>query len=123
MSKGLVLMALLALGFARGAEGAQKVKPETLIRWNFAGTAQLASQKDLGTVQKILALPESAALREVGIEGVASNAASHFSGPHSTNANPAAAKLIKELLPDLLHSESQLELVTRGAQDADWILA
>lgn len=123
MSKGLVLVALLAVGFGRAGEGAQKAKPETLIRWNFAGTKQLGEKKELAVLQQILALPESVELRDLGIAAMASNSASHFSGRNSTNINPAAANLIKALLPDLVQSESRLELVTRGTQDADWILA
>ena len=123
MTKGLVWAALLACGLVTSTvQAAKEGKPEALVRWRFVGTKQISSSKDLATLRKILALPESAALRDAAIQNFSAKS-SHFTKDHSTNANPAAAALMTPLLPDLFQSESRLELRTRAAKDADWVLA
>jgi hypothetical protein len=126
MRNGLVWVALVAMLHAQwgfGAQGGKEDKAETLVRWHFAGTKQIAASKDLKAWREIIALPESQAFRDSAVGVLAMKAGSHFTEPGSTNANPAAIGLIKGLLPDLLQNESRLELSAKGAEDANWILA
>jgi hypothetical protein len=124
MRIGVVCVALLVGTSAvtgRGQSGGQK--PETVARWHFAGSTALSANKDLPALQKVLALPASAELREVAANSFATAIAQRFTKSTDTNANNAVAALIRPLLPDLLQNESSFDLSARGAQDADWALA
>jgi hypothetical protein len=101
----------------------EEAKPQSLIKWHFVGTRNLEKIKELGTLQDILKMPETAALRQVGMEGAAKHAAARFTKTSVTNAEPATVELIKQLLPDVADAESHFEMVTQGANSADWILA
>src|SRR5688572_22066383 len=94
-------------GWAQGK--GKESKPETLVEWHFVGTKNFEKVKDLKTLREILALPETAALREVGDEGFARIVAARFTKTKPTNANPAIVALIKPLLPDLVESESYFQ--------------
>jgi hypothetical protein len=124
MRIGLVCGALLLLAGCVTGQGKteNEGKAETLVRWHFIGTKELANAKDLPALRDILALKESADLQKVGIEGLAMQVASHFTKTNATNINAQIAALIKPLLPDLIENESRFDLWTHGAQDADWSL-
>ncbi|HEV8541608.1 MAG TPA: hypothetical protein VGR78_04380 [Verrucomicrobiae bacterium] len=126
MRNGLVWLSLVAMlrtqwGF--GAQDGKQDKPETLVRWHFAGTKQIAVSKEFKALREIVALPESQAFRDSAVATLAMKAGSHFTEAGSTNANPAAVGLIKGLLPDLLQNESRVELSAKGTENASWILA
>jgi hypothetical protein len=125
MRIGLVCGALLLLAGCVTGQGQSENngKADTLARWHFIGTKQLANAKDLPAWREILALKESADLRKVAVEGFAMQVAGHFTKTNATNINAQIAALIKPLLPDVIENESRFDLWAHGAQDADWSLS
>ncbi|HTG45417.1 MAG TPA: hypothetical protein VK633_12885 [Verrucomicrobiae bacterium] len=121
MNKGVVCVALLVLASIPGWAQSES-KPETLVRWQFAGTKGLAGIKQLKPLREILELNESKELRNVALNGFAGQMASRFAKAN-TNAQAAVSGLITPLLPDLIENETRFEMTTGGAQEADWILA
>jgi len=115
------MLQLQSAGF--GAESGKGSKPETVVRWHFAGTKQLATVKELKTLREILALPESDPFRDAAVATLANKAGLHFAQAGSTNANPAVVNLLKPLLTDLIQNESRLELSAREGKDASWVCA
>lgn len=135
-----MLVALVAwLATSNWAQSSKEAKPETLLRWSFAGTKELAANKNLKVFNSIRELPESAAMRDAVATNLARAAANRFLARGSSNAPvkvkvpggnaapiPAAdgtAALIQPLIADLIQHESRFQMDTRGAQDADWFLA
>jgi hypothetical protein len=123
MRKGLVYLALLFASVGAFAQSGKEAKAETLARWHFIGTKQLSTARDLPALREILALPESADLRNAAIEGFAMHVAGRFTRTNSTNVNAQIAALVKPLLPDLVENETRFDLSARGDQAADWSLA
>lgn len=117
-----VVLGVVATG-AGWAQTSGPGKTETLLRWNFAGTKQLATLKDLKTMQEVLNLPETRALGETMADTFAHAAAGRFGKEGGTNAATGNARLIQPLLPDVWQSESRFQMFARGAQGADWMLA
>ena len=118
-----MLVALVAWSATNiGAQSNKDAKPETLLRWSFVGTKQLATDKNLAVFNDVRSLPETTALRDAAALNLARHAASRFTGG-KTNAHPHVVPLIQSLIPDLLQNESRFQMDTQGAQDADWILA
>jgi hypothetical protein len=71
----------------------------------------------------VRALPESAAFLEVAVSNLAHRAALRFASRGHSNAQPNITALIRPLIPDLIQNASRFEMNTKGAQDADWMLA
>jgi hypothetical protein len=105
------------------AQSGKTEKSETLLRWHFAGTRQVANVKDLKTFREVFELPETTALREAAAQHFAAQAAGRFTKGGNTNANPEIIRVIQPLLPDLWLNESSFHLSAKGAEDTDWILA
>jgi hypothetical protein len=123
MRKIVVFGTVLACALVAGwAQSGKEEKAETLLRWQFAGTKQIANVKDLKTFREIFALPETAALREAAAQHFAVQAARRFTKGGDTNAHAAIIRLIQPLLPDLWLNESSFLMTARGAQDTDWML-
>ena len=125
MRIGVVGVAVIfaAQAVAGWAQSARENKAETVARWHFAGTKQLSEAKNIETLSQVLALPQSTALRNAGLNGFAQRVAQRFTRGNDTNLNNRVAGLIRPLLNDLVENENSFELTARGAQDADWALA
>ena len=119
----VVFVACVAWVTATWAQSGNEAKPETLLRWSFAGTKRLSATKELKTFNELTALPEAIALRDAAAQNLARRAAGRFTSGGNTNNHAEIALLIQPLIPDLIQNESQFQLDTRGAQDADWRLA
>ena len=119
----VVLVALVAWNATNiWAQSNKDAKPETLLRWSFIGTKQLAAEKNLTVFNEVRSLPETTALRDAAALNLARHAASRFTSG-KTNAHPHIAPLIQSLIPDLLQNESRFQMDSQGGQDADWMLA
>lgn len=136
----LVFVACVAwVATASWAQSSKEAKPETLLRWSFAGTKAIAENKDLKVFNAIRALPQSAAMRDAIATNLANAVASRY-GAGATSNGPAKVKisganseampmqrgiaaLIQPLVADLIQNESRFQMDTRGAEDADWFLA
>lgn len=136
----LVFVACVAwVATANWAQSSKEAKPETLLRWSFAGTKAIAENSDLKVFNSIRALPESAAMRDAIATNLAHTVASRYGAAAASNgpaklkipgggsepttmANGIAA-LIQPLIADLVQNESRFQMDTRGADDADWFLA
>jgi hypothetical protein len=116
-------VSLLFAATTAWAQGSKNAKSETLLRWQFAGTKHLATIKDLKTMREVLALPETRALTEAAASNFAARASVRFAKNGETNANPEVVKLIQPLLLDVWENESRFQMGTKGAEDADWMLA
>ena len=127
MRKFVVFGTLFAcVAIASGASWAQsgkENKPETLLRWQFAGTKQIANVKDLNSFREIFSLPETSALRVAAAQHFAGHAARRFTKGGDTNANAAIMRIIQPLLPDLWMDESSFLMTAQGPEDTDWFLA
>ena len=141
----LVLVALVAwVATANGAESSRAQsskdsKPETLLRWSFVGTTELAKNDKLTVFNKVRALPESAVMRDAIATNVARTIANRYS--RSASSNPPAklklptesgealrmenglAALTRPLIEDLVQNESRFHMDSVGAEDAHWMLA
>jgi hypothetical protein len=106
MRKIVVFGTLLACVAWTALAQSGKEKPETLLRWHFAGTKQVAKVKDLQTFREVIGLPETEALREAAAKHLATRAAARFTKAADTNANAEIIRLIQPLLPDLWREES-----------------
>jgi hypothetical protein len=136
----LVFVALVAwVATGSWAQSNKEAKPETLLRWSFAGTKALGENKDLKVFNSIRSLPESAAMRDAIATNLAHAVASRYGAGAASNG-PARVKipggapeampmvagiaaLIQPLILDLVQHESRFRMDTRGAEDADWFLA
>ena len=127
MRKGLVCAVALiwttATGWAQGSNSQKPQPPETLVKWHFRGTEQLADVKNLRAFQNILALPETAGLGKAAAESFTRKALARFAQDVPTNRLPQLRELISPLIADLPRYESRFEMAAVGAKDADWILA
>jgi hypothetical protein len=108
-----------ATGLAQ--ENSAKARP--LVEWHFTGTRNLEANKELKAFREVLNQPETAQLRDAGLDGFARHVAARFTHTNPSNADAAVIALIRPLLPDLLESESVFELSAKGADSADWALA
>lgn len=122
MMNGTVRVALIVLTLATGwAQGAGS-KPETLVRWHFAGAGQLKQLKNQKALQEVLNLPETAALRQAALGEFGRTAAARFArGGSGANSN-LSSEGIQQLLADLVEHESKF-LMTASGTNAAWILA
>ena len=118
----MVFGTLLACVVLTGLAQSGKEKSETLLRWHFAGTKQIANLKDLQTFREVVAFPETEALREAAAKHLATRAAARFT-KGGDNANAEIMRLIQPLLPDLWREESSFQMTAKGADATDWILA
>src|SRR5690349_6831867 len=123
MRIGLVCAALLVSAFTGWGQSAKETKAETIARWHFAGTKQLSGKKELSVLREIIALPATRDLRDLALATFSAHVAQRFTRSADTNENSRVAALIKPLLPDVLENESRFELIARGVEDADWLLA
>ena len=101
----------------------QEAESETLLRWHFAGAKALSQNKELTTLQEVLRLPETLALRQAGEKRFATRFAARFNKEGETNANPQIVQQIQPLVADLFENENVFHLAARGGQDSDWSLA
>src|SRR6266852_4703589 len=125
MKKSVILFGLLALGLVSGClekPGGKPVLPSgALVRAHFAGTDALAANTNTAKVQKILALPATAELREETLRKVAKAPVKLWRKELPPGAADQAASFIP-LLADWLVAESYLEI--RGPADrAEYALA
>ena len=119
----MVFGTLLACVALTGWAQSGKDKSEILLRWQFAGTKQVANVKDLKTFREVEGLPETEELRKVAATHLATRAAGRFTKGGDTNANAEIVRVIEPLLPDLWREESSFQMTAKGTDDADWILA
>ena len=118
MKKSVILFGLLALGLVAGClekPGGKPVLPSgALVRAHFAGTDALAASTNAAKVQKILALPATAELREETLRKVAKAPLKLWRKDLPPGAADQSAFFIP-LLADWLAAESYLEI--RGPAD------
>ncbi|MGZ8899930.1 MAG: hypothetical protein ACXW3Z_07530, partial [Limisphaerales bacterium] len=120
----LVLVTLVAwVATSSEAQSSKDSKPETLLRWSFLGTTELAKNDKLTVFNTVRALPEAAAFRDVLASNLAQHATLRFASRGSSNVQLTTFALIKPLIPDLIQNESRFQMDTKAAQDADWMLA
>ena len=101
----------------------EEAKSETLLRWHFAGAKALSQNKELTTLEQVLRLPETTALRQAGAKSFATRFAARFNKEGATNANPQIVRQIQPLVADLMEYENAFHLAARDGQDSDWSLA
>jgi hypothetical protein len=122
MRNGVVILALAAW-VTVATWGQAAAEAQTLLRWDFIGTKELAAKKNLKSFQEVLRLPETPAFRDMVAQALAHRAAARFVGAKETNSIPELARIIQPLLPDAWQSESRFRMDAKGAEDADWMLA
>src|SRR5260370_1483213 len=125
MKKSVILSGLLALGLVAGClekPGGKPVLPSgALVRAHFAGTDALAGSTNAAKVQRILALPATAELREETLGKLAKAPWKLWRQELPPGAADQAALFIP-LLANWLAAESYLEI--RGPADrAEYALA
>ncbi len=119
-----MLVALVAWAATTNwAQSTKPGKPETLLRWSFIGTKQLAEKKELNVFRTVRELPETAAWRDAAAGNLAERAAKRYTKGANTNAVGQIAEVIKPLLVDLAAVESRFQMDATGGEDADWMLA
>src|SRR6186997_227628 len=84
---GTWLACLASVSWTNWAQSAKQNKPETLLRWQFAGTKQVANVNDLKSFREVFSLPETSALRTAAAQHFAALAARRFTQGGDTNAN------------------------------------
>ena len=119
-----MLVALVAWAATTSwAQSSKEAKAETLLRWSFVGTKQLAEKKELKVFRTIRELPESAAWRDVAAANLAERAAKRYTKGANTNAVGQITDAIKPLIVDLFAAESRFQMDSAGGEHADWMLA
>lgn len=118
-----LLACLTSVSWTSWGQSGKENKPETLLRWQFAGTKEIANVKDLKSFREVFSLPETAALRAGAAQHFATQAAGRFTKGGDTNASAAIMRVIQPLLPDLWMNESSFLMTAQGPEDTDWFLA
>jgi hypothetical protein len=120
----VVLVALVAWAATTNwAQATKEAKPETVLRWSFIGTQQLAEKRELKVFRTVRELPEAAAWRDAAAANLAERAARRYTKGANTNAVAQIAEVIKPLIADLIAVESRFQMDTAGGEGADWMLA
>jgi hypothetical protein len=116
-----ILFAAGACSLSGAESQAKPGRPESVIRWQFAGTQNLLSNKDTSkNLRELLSLPQTDALRDAAVDRWAKLAASRTT--RDAAAAEASAQLIRPLLLDAVQQESRLEVSGLDGK-ADWALA
>lgn len=119
MVKWTAVLWIAGAGMVSAAEGSPK--PETVVRWQFAGAETLQSRKDVPkNFRELLAMPQTTALRDAAL-----NRWARLAGTRTAHGGPNAEALtgfIRPLLLDAVQQESRLE-VSKTGESADWALA
>ena len=113
MRNGLVYLALLFASANAFAQSGRETKAETLARWHFVGTKQLAAAKDLLSLREILALKESEDLRNAAMDGFALHVAGRFTRTNETNINAQVGTSRPRIAAE---TEAEARRRTRGAR-------
>ena len=105
---GLVLAGLLS-GCYEKSGGPPEAQFGALLRWQFVGTAQLASSSDAAKLRQIAAVPSTAEFRDEVLQKLARAPQAFWAASLPAGVADQSA-LIRPLLDDLLTAESFLEV-------------
>ena len=116
----LALVVVCGCGGTAPGTRAQPI-PEPAFRWHFVGLPQLNASTNAAKLRQILALPATAKLQQEILTRSAGPLAELLM--LETPSTPATTLAMQSLLPDLLQTESLIEVRVAGEMLKEWLVA
>ena len=116
----LALVVVCGCGGTAPGTRAQPI-PEPAFRWHFVGLPQLNASTNAAKLRQILALPATAKLQQEILTRSAGPLAELLM--LETPGTPATTLAMQSLLPDLLQTESLIEVRVAGEMLKEWLVA